>query len=186
RSIAPILRVLVTRAEGQARKMGAMLRERGAEPVFVPTIEIHPPADPAPVTRAARSLESYAWVVFTSENGVKAFFDVLAAQKLDARAFGRSRIGAIGPGTAAAVQARGLQPDVVAKEFRGEGLAKALLDVIGSAEGATMQASAMGSEARGKRVLVARAKEAREALPEALREAGCEVEVVAAYETHPA
>ena len=166
-------RVLVTRTEGQARKMGAMLRERGAEPVFVPTIEIHPPADPAPITNAARSLESYAWVVFTSENGVKAFFEVLAAQKLDARAFGRSRIGAIGPGTAAAVQARGLQPDVVAKEFRGEGLAKALLD-------------AMGSEARGKRVLVARAKEAREALPEALREAGCEVDVVAAYETHPA
>ncbi len=166
-------RVLVTRTEGQARRMGAMLRERGAEPVFVPTIELAPPADPAPIERAARELASYAWVVFTSENGVRAFFDVLAAQKLDARAFGRSRIGVIGPGTASALSAHGLVPDVVAKELRGEGLAKALLD-------------AMGTEARGKRVLVARAKQAREALPEALREAGCEVDVAAAYETHPA
>ena len=166
-------RILVTRAADQGKKTGAMLRERGAEPLLIPTIQIQPPADPAPVTRAAKELATYPWVVFTSENGVRAFFDVLAAQKLDARAFGKSRVGAIGPGTAAALEARGIQADVTAKEFRGEGLAKALLD-------------AMGGSARGTRVLVARAKQAREALPEALREAGCEVDVVAAYETHPA
>ena len=166
-------RVLVTRTADQGHATAAMLRERGAEPVLVPMIEIHPPADPAPVLRAARELTSYAWVAFTSENGVRAFFDVLAAQSLDARALGQSRVAVIGPGTAAALASRGVRADVVAKEFRGEGLAKAMLD-------------ALGAQAKGARVLVARAKEAREALPEALREAGCAVDVVAAYETVPA
>lgn len=166
-------RVLVTRTADQAHAMAAMLRERGAEPVLVPMIEIHSPEDPAPVTRAARELGTYGWVVFTSENGVRAFFDVLTAQSLDARALGACRVAVIGPGTAAALATRGIRADVVAKEFRGEGLAKAMLD-------------AMGGGAKGARVLVARAKQAREALPEALREAGCTVDVVAAYETHPA
>lgn len=166
-------RVLVTRTAEQGRAMAAMLRERGAEPVLVPMIELHPPEDLAPVHRAAHELGSYAWVAFTSENGVRAFFDVLAADGLDARAFGKSRVAVIGPGTAAALAAHGVHADVVAKEFRGEGLAKAMLD-------------AMGADAKGARVLVARAKQARAALPDALRGAGCVVEVIATYETRPA
>ncbi len=165
-------RILVTRAAEQGRKLAAMLRERGAEPVLVPTIEIHPPSDPAPAARAAKDLASYAWVAFTSENGVKRFFDVLTAANLDARAFGRARLAAIGPGTAAALTEHGLRADVIAKEFRGEGLAHAMIDAAGAAP-------------RG-RVLVARAKEAREAFPEALRAAGFEVDVVPVYETRPA
>lgn len=164
-------RILVTRAAEQGRKLGAMLRERGADPILVPMIEIRPPSDPAPAERAARSLASYAWVCFTSENGVKRFFDVMTAANLDARAFGKARIAVIGPGTAAAIVEHGVRADLVAKELRGEGLAKALIDA-----------------ARGERgrVLVARAKEAREVLPDTLRAAGFEVDVVPVYETHPA
>ena len=165
-------RILVTRAADQGRKLGAMLRERGAEPVLIPMIEIHPPADPAPAARAAKDLGSYAWAAFTSENGVRRFFDALTAAHLDARAFGKTRIAAIGPGTAAALAERGLRADVIAKESRGEGLAKAMVD---AAHGAPE-----------KRVLVARAKEAREVLPDTLRAAGFDVDVVPVYETHPA
>jgi uroporphyrinogen III methyltransferase/synthase len=82
------------------------------------------------------------------------------------------RIAAIGPATARALEGRGLHPDVVAREFRGEGLAEAML-------------AAMGTGEPRPRVLLARAARARDALPEALRGAGCEVDVVAAYETRP-
>jgi uroporphyrinogen III methyltransferase/synthase len=167
-------RVLVTRTAEQARKTSAMLRERGADPIVVPTIELRPPSDPAPAARAARELASYAWVAFTSENGVAAFFEVLTAAHLDARAFGGCRVACIGPGTAAALALHGIAADVVAKEYRGEGLAKAMLDAMST------------PTQSGKRVLIARAKQAREALPEALRAGGCEVDVVPVYETHPA
>jgi uroporphyrinogen III methyltransferase/synthase len=165
-------RILVTRTADQGKKTVGMLRERGADPILVPTITIGPPEDPARVARAARELASYAWVAFTSENGVRAFFDALAREGLDARAFGTSRVAVIGPGTATALAEHGLRADVVAKEFRGEGLAKAMLEALGGA--------------KGKRVLIARAKQAREALPEALSAGGCEVDVVPVYETHPA
>ncbi|HEX4514883.1 MAG TPA: uroporphyrinogen-III synthase [Polyangiaceae bacterium] len=164
-------RILLTRTADQGKKTAAMLRERGAEPVLVPTIEIRPPSDPLPASRAARELSSYAWVLFTSENGVHAFFGFLEKEGLDTRAFAKSRIGVIGPGTAAALAEKGLRADVIAKELRGEGLAKAILGELAGE--------------RGKRVLVARARQAREALPQALIDAGCEVDVVAVYETHP-
>jgi len=168
-------RVLLTRTAEQAKRTAAALRERGAEPVVIPTIQLFPPEDPAPLEKAARELGTYAWAAFTSENGVRAFFDCLTRQGLDGRAFGGVRIGVIGPGTAAALAEHGLRADVVAKEFRGEGLAQAMLEAIGP-----------DAAKAGARVLVARAKEAREALPDALRQAGCHVDVVAAYETRAA
>jgi uroporphyrinogen III methyltransferase/synthase len=168
-------RVLVTRTPAQARQTSAMLRERGADPIVVPTIEVRPIEGRAPMVKAAHELGSYAWVAFTSENGVHAFFDTLAQEGLDARAFARSRVAVIGPGTAAALAEKGITADIVAKEFRGEGLAKAMLTEL------------RASEQQGpKRVLIARAKEARAALPDLLREGGCEVDVVPVYETHPA
>lgn len=164
-------RVLVTRAEGQAQETAAMLRERGAEPVLVPTIAFEPPTDPTLLSKALASLGDYGWVLFTSENGVRFFWESLTRQGLDARALCAARLGAVGPGTARALAARGVHADVVAKEFRGEGLAQAVLD-------------AMGSER--PRVLVARAEEAREVLPDTLRSAGCVVDVVPTYATRPA
>ena len=169
-------RVLVTRAREQASAAAELLRERGAEPVVVPTIELHPPRDPEAVLRAiARTCDGhYAWVVFTSANGVHRSWDALGASGKDARAFGACRLAAIGPATAQALQEHGLRADVVARELHGEGLAEEMLRALGASAAAT-----------AVNVLVLRAEEAREVLPEALRAAGCTVDVVGVYETRP-
>lgn len=166
-------RVLVTRAREQAGGTEALLRDAGAEPVVVPTIVIGPPDDPAPLARAVEELRAgaYAWVAFTSANGVERTWDAIARAGGDARAFGGSRLAAIGPATAAALERHGLKADVQAREFKGEGLAAEMLGAMGAA----------GQPPR--RVLVARAAKAREVLPEALRAAGWAVDVVAAYQT---
>lgn len=165
-------RVLVTRARTQAASTAEFLQEHGAEPVVVPTIEIHPPADPTPLVRALERLRTggYAWVAFTSANGVEMTWNALATAGHDARAFGSARLAAIGPATARALEKHGLRTDIVATEFRGEGLAEDMLAALGHG-GPTS-------------VLLARAARARDVLPETLRAAGHAVEVVAAYETH--
>jgi uroporphyrinogen III methyltransferase/synthase len=167
-------RVLVTRAREQAGGTAELLREFGAEPWVVPTIDLRPPADPEPLARALRVLRSggYDWAAFTSANGVERAWEGLLASGGDARAFGGTRLAAIGPATARALELRGLRPDVVSKVFRGEGLASAILEAIAAGPAPV-------------RVLLARARR-RDALPEALRAAGHRVDVVAAYETHPA
>lgn len=162
-------RVLVTRAREQGEHMAALLREQGADPVVVPTIEVRAPTDPAPLDRAVRDLmgRAYAWAAFTSANGVARTWEALVAAGGDARAFDETRIAAIGAATARAAGGRGLRVDLTAKQSRGEGLAEEML-----------RAGVSG------RVLLARAAKARDALPRALREAGCTVDDVAAYETH--
>jgi uroporphyrinogen III methyltransferase/synthase len=165
-------RVLVTRAREQAGSTAALLREQGAEPVVVPTIEIHPPSDPAPLETALAVLRAggYDWVTFTSANGVDRTWAALAAAGFDARAFGATRVAAIGPATASALERRGLRADVVAQEFRGEVLADAMLSTRCSERA---------------RVLLARAAVARDVLPQMLRDAGWVVDVVPVYETRP-
>ncbi len=165
-------RVVVTRAAGQAEETAAMLRARGAEPWIVPTIELVEPSEPELLRQAVRELGAYAVVAFTSVNGVERFFEVLRSEGFDARALGANRIAAIGSATARALEERGIRADVVAKEYVGESLAEAIAQELGPA--------------RGKRVLIPRALEAREALPEALRAAGFDVRVVAVYETRHA
>jgi uroporphyrinogen III methyltransferase/synthase len=174
-------RVLVTRARDQATGTAALLRDHGAEPLVVPTIDVRPASDPAPLMRALADLRagSYGWVAFTSANGVEHAWRALTRSGADARAFAGARLAVIGPATARALERHGLRADVVAKEFRGEGLAEEML-----------RALSQGREPRQAmvepvRVLLARAARARDALPEALRAAGCIVDVVAAYETHP-
>src|SRR6185436_11275614 len=103
------------------------VRRRGGEAIEFPTIELVPPPDPTRVARAARELGSYGVVAFTSENGVSWLWREIDAQRRDARAFGSARVAAIGPGTAAALEARGVRPDILAQEYRGEGLAAAIL-----------------------------------------------------------
>jgi uroporphyrinogen III methyltransferase/synthase len=162
-------RVLVTRAREQAGGAAAMLRERGADPVVVPTIEIHPPSDPSAMIDAVQSMhERYDWVVLTSANGVDRLWAEVKRQGRDARAFGRAKVAAIGPGTAAALERCGITADVIAKEHRGEALAAEVLAAMGGQNG---------------RVLLARAEIARDVLPDALRAAGCEVDVVSVYKT---
>ncbi|WP_437958189.1 uroporphyrinogen-III C-methyltransferase [Sorangium sp. So ce119] len=173
-------RVLVTRPRHQARSTSRLIRLRGGEAVELATIEIHPPPDPARVTEAVRGLSGYDAVVFTSENGVACFFREVERLGLDARAFGAARLAAIGAGTAAALAARGVRPDIVPGEFRGEELAQALLaDPVLAERLSARPASRV-------RVLIPRALVAREVLPERLRAAGCEVDVVPVYETRPA
>lgn len=161
-------RILVTRSREQAGRTASRLRERGADPVIVPTIDIHPPSDPAPMIEAASALDRYSWVVFTSSNAVDAFVAELRRQGRDARAFGRAKIAAVGPGTAAALEGFGLVADLVPRVHKGEGLAEEL---------------AVALEGTTPRVLLPRAERARDVVPDALRRAGCEVDVVPIYKT---
>lgn len=162
-------RVAVLRMVGQASETAELLRTRGADPWVVPTIELHPPPDPDLLSDALKRLGSYDLVAFTSANGVEKTFEQLGTMGLDARAFGGCRVAAIGPATARRLTERGIVADAVAETFRGEALAESILGAIGEAE--------------GKRVLVPRALEAREVLPDVLREAGAQVDVVPAYQT---
>jgi len=119
------------------------------------------------VRAAAAEIDDYSLICLTSPNGVRLLFEALAAAGKDARALAGATVAAIGPGTARELAARGIHADVVPERFVAEALVEALA----------------GVEVEGRRVLVARAAEARDVLPEALRERGAEVDVVALYET---
>ena len=178
-------RVLVTRAPHQAAASSDLLRAHGAEALVVPTIVLRPPSDPAPLGNALSRLRAgaYGWVAFTSANGVESTWGALVAAGYDARAFGRARIAAIGPATARQLEKHGLHADLVAKEFRGEGLAEAMLSALKGSLGRRTESDPAGGDGELVRVLLARAAKARDVLPEALRAAGCVVDVVTAYET---
>ncbi|MEA2721209.1 MAG: uroporphyrinogen methyltransferase / synthase [Candidatus Eremiobacteraeota bacterium] len=160
-------RVLVTRPAHQADDFATRLWEAGAEPILAPTIAIGAPDDPAAAREAAARVREYDWVVFTSRNGVDAFFDALGELGRDARAFGDARIAAIGPKTAEALATRGIRVDLIPPEFVNEAIASELLT----------------RTSPGDRILIYRAQEAREVLPETLREHGRVADVVAAYAT---
>ena len=163
-------RVVVTRARAQAGELSIELEKLGAEVHEFPTIEIRPPEDFGPLDEAIRDLDSFGWIIFTSVNGVEAFVERLGHHGLDLRAVPRrARVAAIGPATAEKTEEAGLRVDVVPEEYRAEGLIEALGE---------------GSLA-GERVLIPRAKVAREILPERLREAGADVVVPPAYESVP-
>ncbi len=170
-------RIVVTRPEHQAEDMARQLRAKGAEAVVVPAITIAPPPEPARLEAALGVLGSYDLVAFTSANGVDCVFEALSRQRRDARAFGGALVAAIGPGTEAALSRRAIVADVVAAEFRGEGLAEAILAALGRHP---------APAGKRQRVLILRALTARDALPAALRSADVEVDIVAAYETKAA
>jgi uroporphyrinogen III methyltransferase/synthase len=163
-------RILVTRPPEQAEKTAASIRVRGADPVLVPLISLHPPKDPAAARAAIARASEHPWVAFTSANGVERALAFAVEIGTGAAAFEGAKLAAIGSGTAAALEAHGLRADVVATESRGEGLARALLDAM----------------APGDSLLLLRAAVARDVLPGALRAAGHPVEVVSVYETRAA
>jgi uroporphyrinogen-III synthase len=160
-------RILITRPRRQAQEFAAALRTAGAEPVFFPTIEIRPLEDPSALDRALLQLSCYAWVVLTSVNGVTSVWERLAALGLPGLPHG-VRVAAIGPKTAAALQARGVQPDFVPDEY----VAEAVLPGLG--------------ELDGRWVLLPRADLARPALAQAILAAGGIAHAVTAYRTLPA
>jgi len=166
-------RVLVTRASEQASETAKALRARGALPIEIPTIVLAPPTDPSLLETAVRALERYRVIAFTSANGVDAFFRALTSASLDSRALGHTKIATIGPGTERALRKHGLRGDLVAEEHRGEALAEAILAFLRALPEKTA------------RVLLPRAEVARDALPDALRAAGFEIDVVPAYRSLP-
>jgi uroporphyrinogen III methyltransferase / synthase len=158
-------RIVVTRAREQASELRTRLEALGAEVIELPSIAIAPLEFEAPDVRA------YAWLVFTSANGVDHFFDrALAARGLDARALGTLRIAAIGPGTSGALADHGVHPDLLPERF----VAESLLE------------SFPPPTAPGERVLLARAETARDVLPDGLAAAGYVVDVLAVYRTETA
>ena len=160
-------RVVVTRARAQASGLAATLRDLGADVVELPAIRIEPRIDSEEVRRTAGALGIYELVCLTSPNGVRLLFEAMENAGLDARALAGVTVAAIGPGTARALAERGVLADVVPERFVAEGLIEALED----------------EEVAGARVLVARAADARDVLPDTLRERGAEVDVLTLYET---
>jgi uroporphyrinogen III methyltransferase/synthase len=154
--------IVVTRAREQASELRTRLVALGADVLELPAIRVEP------VEFTVPDLDGYAWLVCTSANGVAAFFERgLAASGLDARALGRLRVAAIGPGTAAAFSERGITPDLVPERYVAEALVEAFPP----------------PDAPGARVLLARAAVARDVLPEGLGSRGYSVEVLPVYRT---
>lgn len=159
-------RVVVTRSADQAGGLSDALRRMGAQVVELPVVAFAPPEDWSGLDLAQANLDTYDWLVFTSANGVRCFFE--RAKQTGARVSGvRARVCAVGPATAAAAENHGLAVHLMPHDFVGEALAEAL-----SAQGIA-----------GKKILWVRAAVARDAVLETLRKAGAEVDAVAAYRT---
>lgn len=158
--------VLVTRPAGQARSLASPLEEAGAQVLVEPAIEVRHPADWGPADRALFRLADFHWLVFSSVNGVNAFMSRLWATGRDPRALGTVKLAAIGPATAAALEAYHLQVDRCPSRYQAEYLAEALL-----------------GDAAGKRYLLVRASRGRELLARELRNAGAAVEQAVFYES---
>ncbi len=162
--------IVVTRAREQASGLAHSLAELGAHVIQFPTIEIYDLEDYSEVDAHLKDLQSYQWLVFTSVNGVKHFWKRLAVHGLDSRALYGKKIAAIGPATADILREKGIEPDFIPEKYVAEGVVEGMLK--------------LGMQ--GQKILLPRAMEAREVLPDALREAGATVHVLPIYETKPA
>jgi uroporphyrinogen III methyltransferase/synthase len=161
-------RIVVTRAREQASDFLARLSELGAECIEFPTIEVIPPANWKALDEAIHSLDSYHWLLFTSVNGVKYFFQRLESHRKDVRDLKGIKIGAIGPKTAQSIQEKGIRPDLVPDEYRAEA-------VVASFEKMAPKG--------GCKILLPRAAQAREVLPRELEKMSARVDVVETYRT---
>jgi uroporphyrinogen-III synthase len=159
-------RILVSRAKKQAGALSSALRELGCRVIEIPFIELRKPSSYQPLDSALRNLATYDWLILTSVNGVEALFARLAKKKVDASALAHLKIAAIGPATRKAIEQHGLRVAVTPKEYVAESAVASLQRRV-----------------KGKRVLLVRAKIARDVIPRELRRAGAEVDVVEAYET---
>jgi len=159
--------VVITRPEEQSREFAALLRDAGARPVFFPTIKIVPPECYDALDGAIENIDTYNWIIFTSANGVKYFFERLRQQARDIRDLKGVKLCTIGPATAAAVERMGIKVDLVPDRFISEG-------VVTAFEGMSLS---------GQRVLIPRAEVARDIIPAGLTRLGACVDVVTAYKT---
>lgn len=166
RGILPLAerRVLVTRAAHQAGKLSDGLRALGAEPVEVPMLEIRAPEDLALLDECLQKLDEYDWLILTSANTVRMLAVRAADREINLARGARIKVAAIGRATAEMARTVGLKVDFVPETYVAESLVEKL-----------------ASEARGKRFLLARASDARDVIPDALRQAGGAVDIVEAY-----
>jgi uroporphyrinogen-III synthase len=159
-------RVLVGRARHQAGALSAQLKKLGAEVIEIPFIEIRKPRSYRPLDSALKNLAEYDWLILTSVNGVDALWDRLKKARLTKKQLQHLKVAAIGPATRKAIEKQGVKVDVVPEEYVAESVVKSLRKQVA-----------------GKRVLLARAKVARDVIPRELRELGAQVDVIEAYET---
>jgi uroporphyrinogen-III synthase len=160
------IRILVGRARHQASALSSALRKLGADVIEIPFIEIRKPRSNAALDSALQNLDTYDWLILTSVNGVEAVWDRLRKLHLAKTQLSRLKIAAIGPATQKAIETRGLRVHVVPKQYVAESVVEHLRNGIA-----------------GKRVLLARAKVARDVIPRELKNLGASVDVVEAYET---
>ncbi|WP_213806709.1 uroporphyrinogen-III synthase [Granulicella sp. dw_53] len=159
-------RILITRTRQQASTLATQLEALGATPILIPTIELAPPESFSALDAALAAIRSYDWLIFTSANAVDAFHR--RAQFHHLTAIPR-RIAVIGPATARAVEAIGLQVDLIPSRYVAESLAEALLPQTGLSPDAPAN------------MLLVRAEQARDTLPEALTAAGAHLTIADAY-----
>jgi uroporphyrinogen-III synthase len=159
-------RVLVSRAKKQAGALSSALRELGCSVIEIPFIEIRKPRSYQPLDKALTNVGNYDWLILTSVNGVEALFDRMQKRRLTPSSLAVTKIAAIGPATRRAIQEHGIKVDVTPKEYVAESVVRALRRRV-----------------KGKRILLVRAKIARDVIPRELRKAGAQVDVMEAYET---
>jgi uroporphyrinogen III methyltransferase/synthase len=159
--------VVVTRAAAQAQRFTQLLEAAGARVLEAPTIVIVPPPSWDPLDQALARLDSFAWVIFTSVNGVQMVDRRLAARGLAWSAVALRRVAAIGPATADALGEHGVRPEIVPAEYRAEGLVARLRSLVRP----------------GDRVLLPRAAQTRDVLVGELGRLGASVTEVSAYAT---
>lgn len=160
-------RIIVTRARHQASSLSKAIEDLGGEAWEFPAIALAPPSRPEQLTLAVEKIRDFEWLVFTSVNGVEAFFREFKRQAKDIRELAGIELVAIGPATQSALEARGLKVAFVPSEYRAEA-------IIGGLAGRVLP---------GQRILLARAEEARDILPESLKALGADVWDVPAYRT---
>jgi uroporphyrinogen-III synthase len=159
-------RIIVSRAKDQAGALVSALRAQGATVTAIPFIEIRKPRSFNALDRALHEVIEYDWLILTSVNGVNALFERMEKLKLEVGWIAHLRIAAIGPATRKAIEKHGLDVHVVPNEYVAESVVKALR-----------------KKTEGRRVLLVRAKVARDVIPTELGKTGAAVEVVEAYET---
>jgi uroporphyrinogen-III synthase len=159
-------RIVVTRAHNQADGLSSLLRQFGADIVEAPVIEIHPPDSFEALDAALNDILRYDWLILTSVNGVEALFSRLEPLGLSVDSLQHLKIAAIGPATEERIQDHGLVVDVVPSRYVAEEVVRLLRKLV-----------------KGEKLLLVRAKIARDVIPDELRNAGAEVDVAEAYQT---
>ncbi len=162
-------KIIITRARAQASGLVEKLSSLGAECIEAPTIKIIPPYDNTDLSNAIDRLHTYEWLIFTSVNGVKYFFELLFKKEKDVRVLGHLKTAVIGPATRDELMKYGIKTDILPKSYTAESIIEAFSNI----------------DIKGSNILIPRAMEARPILPDELRKSGADVDEVTTYQTIP-